>query len=38
MFSGRNRHCGREITAGVRYILAGFLGVTDDVPDDPPPE
>ena len=25
MFSGKNRHCGVATTAGVRYILAGFL-------------
>jgi hypothetical protein len=25
MFSGKNRHCGLPITAGVRFILAGFL-------------
>ena len=27
MFSGKNRHRGRPITAGVRYILAGFLAL-----------
>ena len=27
MFSGRNRHRGVPVTAGVRYILAGFLGL-----------
>lgn len=27
MFSGKNRHCGKAITAGVRYILAGFCSL-----------
>lgn len=27
LFSGKNRHCGVAITAGTRYILAGFLKV-----------
>ena len=33
MFAGRNRHCGRDTTAGVRYILAGFCG--EEVIDGP---
>lgn len=27
MFSGKNRHCGKVITEGVRYILAGFCSL-----------
>ena len=27
MFSGRNRHRGVPVSSGVRYVLAGFLGV-----------
>jgi hypothetical protein len=30
MFSGKNRHCGVPVTAGVRYVLAGFLGYDAD--------
>ncbi len=29
LFSGKNRHCGMAISAGVRYILAGFCTYTD---------
>ena len=37
MFAGKNRHCGVAITAGVRYVLAGFLAYSGDerVPDCP---
>jgi hypothetical protein len=30
LFSGKNRHCGMAISAGVRYILAGFCTYTDE--------
>ena len=30
LFSGKNRHCGMAISAGVRYILAGFCSYTDE--------
>ena len=29
MFSGQNRHCGVQIEGGVRYVLAGFLSLTE---------
>ena len=32
MFSGKNRHCGKAITAGVRYILAGFCSLVRATP------
>jgi hypothetical protein len=32
MFSGKNRHCGKAITAGVRYILAGFCSLVRTTP------
>ena len=28
-FHGHNRHCGMPVTRGVRYILAGFLTVSN---------
>ena len=32
MFAGRNRHRGVPVTAGVRYVLAGFLGLEAAAP------
>eukprot|EP01052_Picozoa_sp_SAG31_P013384 SAG31_NODE_803_length_12003_cov_25.248593_9_plen_89_part_00 len=29
LFNGKNRHCGVAISAGRRYILAGFLAYFD---------